>query len=185
MKKTVLIWTLLLLACIPGFSQQLSFYRESLNFELDSSRFYVSGMYFIRNNADKAISTHLFYPYIYDTSVIDSISVYNCNTMQSLDVLEGKKGHRFNLAIPANDSAVLNIRYNHLHNHHSVTYILTSTRFWGRAFNEADYTLRVQKGIKPTQLFMSPDTLWSDNEYLYYYWKRFQFMPDKDFIVEF
>jgi hypothetical protein len=177
---------ILLIALLPkGMGQSLNFYRESLNFEIDSSHFYVSGMYFIRNQSDKVLETPIIYPYIYDTKIIDTISVYNCNTMQYLDVHKETKSHRFILKIPANDSVVLHIKYSHRHNRKDVTYILMTTHAWGRAFEQADYTLRVKSGIKIKQLFLPPDSTWSENNYTYYHWERNNFMPESDFNVTF
>jgi hypothetical protein len=166
-------------------SQQLSFYRESLNFELDSLRFYVSGMYFIRNLSPQVQSTSIYYPYVYETEEIDSISIYNCNTMEYLEPFAGKKGHRFKLTIPASDSVLLHIKYNHKHNGKEATYILSTTQFWKHPFQVADYTLRVTNDIKINQLFMPADSSWKSLAYTYYYWKRFNYMPEHDFKLEF
>lgn len=166
-------------------SQQLSFYREALNFELDSSRFYVSGMYFLKNSNNKPVQTKIFYPYIYDASTIDTISIYNCNTMEFIEPFKGKKGHWFNLNIPANDSVVLHIKYNHLHNDSTVTYILLSTQFWKKPFVQADYTLRVKEGVEVERLFLPIDTTWVETKYIYYSWQKFNYMPQTDFVINF
>ena len=179
---TLLIAFLLLFGNLK--SQQLTFYRESLNFELDSSHFYVSGMYFLRNNS-KPGKTKIYYPYIYSTDIIDTILVYNCNTMEYLDTFTGKKGHWFDLEIPANDSVVLHIKYSHVHNDSSVTYILLSTQYWKKPFIQADYTLRVKSGIEIKNLFLPVDTSWTEQSYQYYQWQRFNYMPKTDFIIDF
>ncbi|HAN00676.1 MAG TPA: hypothetical protein DCQ26_18940 [Marinilabiliales bacterium] len=166
-------------------AQPLTFYRESLNFEIDSSHFYVSGMYFLRNPNTKPGTTRILYPYVYETSQIETISVVNLLTMKKLDVLPVKKGHSFQLQVPGNDSVVLHIKYSHQHDGTRATYILTTTKFWHRPFDEADYTLRVKKGIVVEKLFLPPDTTWIDLDYIYYHWKRRNFMPESDFTIEF
>jgi len=179
--------SLLVVFFIAGnsFCQPLSFYRESLNFELDSSRFYISGMYFIRNLTNQDQSTGIYYPYIYETEIIDSISVYHCNTMQFIEPLPGKKGHQFNITIPASDSIILHIKYNHLHNQKDVTYILSTTKFWNHPFQMADYTLRIKEEVCIDKLFLPSDSTWKDNQYRYYFWKRYNYMPVSDFVVHF
>ncbi len=166
-------------------SQQLNFYSEALNFEIDSTHFYVSGMYFISNKNNKQGRTKIFYPYVYNTNIIDTISIYNCNTMEYIKPFKGKKGHWFNLAIPANDSVVLHIKYSHRHNDSTVTYILLSTQYWEKPFIKADYTLRVKTGITVNKLFLPVDTTWHKPPYQYYQWQKFNYMPKTDFIVNF
>lgn len=179
------LFLVLQLALCITHAQQLSFYRESLNFELDSTRFYVSGMYFLRNESTKDLSTNIYYPYVYETEQIDSIAIYNCNTMEYISPFAGKKGHWFKLSIPASDSVVLHIKYQHQHNKHEATYILTTTQFWKHPFQVADYTLRVKDSIAIEKLFLPADTTWKQHGYQYFYWKRFDYMPEYDFKVEF
>jgi hypothetical protein len=183
MKKKLLLVGLLFVIYAQG--QQLSFYRESLNFELDSTNFYVSGMYFLRNGDEKPVKTKIFYPYVYDTKLIDTLSVYNCNTMEYLRTFTGKKGHWFNLEVAASDSVLLHIKYNHKHNDTLVTYILLSTQYWKKPFNQADYTLRVMDVIEIEKLFLPVDTTWVESNYTYYQWRRCNYMPATDFTIDF
>lgn len=174
---------LLILSVGTVQAQHLSFYREALNFSLDTEKFTVSGMYFLRNYADSDRETRLFYPYIYETDFIDTLSIYNCNSGVFEEAQKGKKGHWLPVKVPASDSVVLHIKYSHSLPKDSVTYILLSTKAWGKPFEQADYVLRVDKGIEVQKLFLPPDTVYVDSNYHYYQWQRKNFMPASDFTV--
>ncbi len=176
---------LLSISILNCTGQSLQFYRESLNFELNDSCFYVSGMYFMRNTSNQNINTPIVYPYVYATDSIEGISVYNCNSMLPLETHEGNKSHWFTLQMNASDTAVLHIKYHHRHNKNNVTYILLTTKAWHRPFEQADYTLRVKKGIQVEQLFLPADKSWDEGEYTYYHWERRNYMPKTDFTVKF
>jgi hypothetical protein len=184
MQKTILA-VFLCLAAFQLKSQPLEFYQESLNFTLDTGKFTVSGMYFISNTGKKELTTTIYYPYVYPTGNIDTISVYNCNTMEYMPVFAGQKGHWFKLFVPEIDTVVLHIKYSHKHNDSLATYILTTTKYWKKPFQVADYTLRAARELKVNDLFEKPDTSWADSFYRYYYWMRHQYMPKKDFTVKF
>ncbi len=142
-------------------------------------------MYFLRNSNNTDIETKIYYPYVYSTDIIDTIAIYNCNTMQNIKPFKGQKGHWFNVNIPAKDSVILHIKYKHKHNDSAATYILLSTQYWKKPFIKADYTLRVKNGIEVNKLFLPVDSTWQKNNYQYYYWQKFSYMPQSNFTVDF
>jgi hypothetical protein len=79
---------------------------------------------------------------------------------------------------------LLHIKYNHKHNDTLVTYILLSTQYWKKPFNQADYTLRVMDVIEIEKLFLPVDTTWVESNYTYYQWRRCNHMPATDFTID-
>lgn len=176
---------LLFFFCKIIYCQELSFYQESINFSIDNTDFTVSGMYYFKNNSSRDLYSTVYYPYAFSAINIDTISIMNFSTNQPIKAVIKNDMHVFDLFLPSNDTCVLNIRYSHKHNDSLVTYILESTKFWNKAFDKADYTLRVIEKLEVDSMFMPPDTAWLSHPYKYYRWEHDNFMPKSNFNIHF
>ncbi len=87
--------------------------------------------------------------------------------------------------IPAQDTTVAHIGYQQKLIGGKAEYILETTSFWGRGFEQAYYDLTFPKTITIDSLSYLPDDLEETETSYKLIWKKKDFLPFKNFIVEF
>ena len=168
-------------------AQSLGFFEESLLFEISGDFFTVDGQYYFRNTGQSDIHQILFYPFPADDDPlsIDSVSVTETPVAEEqLLVHRSDKGFSFLVQLKAGEEKAYHIFYRQKVSHHA-RYILTSTRQWGNPLEKAFYQLKVPLEIKPTSFSYPPDYQEENLDETIYIWYRENFMPDKDFEIEF
>lgn len=169
------------------YSQSLEFFEESLFFEISGGFFTVDGQYYFRNTGQNDIHQILFYPFPADEDPlsIDSIFVtVTPVTEEQLLVHRSEKGFSFLVQLKAGEEKAYHIVYRQRVSHHA-TYILTSTKYWGKPLEKAFYQLKVPANNFITFFSYPPDYQEENTGGIIYYWYRENFMPDKDFKIEF
>jgi hypothetical protein len=91
-------------------------------------------------------------------------------------------GALFKLALGANEEAVYVIGYVQKLETEETRYIITTTRLWGQALEQADYRLELDGDRNIGQFSIMPDSVATSGKSKTYYWKRKNFMPEEDFI---
>lgn len=172
---------LLFLAC-SLMGQGLTFPRESICFRLDRQHFSVSGYYYF---AGAAGLFPVLYPFPNGSGVVDSATVTDSKELRPLPYTMQDNGLVFGLNRPTADTSVIQIYYREKVTGGKATYILTTTRAWGRALEWASYSLLVAPGIKVTSLSLKPDSEMDTPLGRLYFFKRADFMPAGDFVVEY
>ena len=87
--------------------------------------------------------------------------------------------------IPAQDTTVAHICYSQELLGGKAEYILETTAFWGRGFEQAYYDLTFPKTIIIDSLSYMPDDLEETETHYKLIWKKKDFLPMKNFVVEF
>jgi hypothetical protein len=168
-------------------SQPLEFFEESLLFKISDCFFTVDGQYYFRNTGQEELSQVLFYPFPpgEGSEPVDSVSVTGIDvSREQLLIHRSEKGFSFLIHLKAGEEKVYYIYYRQkVHNH--ATYILTSTRHWGKPLEKAFYQLTIPMDIQITRFSYPPDHQENKTREKIYYWYRESFMPDKDFELEF
>jgi hypothetical protein len=182
----LIIHTVLQSNSLPLLSQELQFYREDIVFVMNSESMTTDAVYYFVNIGEKNINTMLFYPFPENTiSLIDSISISDDKSGKTIDYLDGKSGVYFNISVSAYGQCARRVYFRQaLHENH-FRYILTSTASWKRALEFANFELQVPVEIKVDSLSITPDTSFIKNDLQYLFWKKKDFMPDRDFEVWF
>jgi len=136
---------LLLTLFFNGFllGQNISFFKEDLNFKLNQDSFVVDGLYYFRNTTNKEVQQMMFYPFpdIEKYGEINSIEITKKGDTVSQIATVSKKGSLFKLFIEPNGEAVYHIRYNQQLKSNQAKYIITSTQHWGEGFEQANYLI--------------------------------------------
>ena len=165
----------------------MEFYREDLNFVLNTEKFIVSGIYYFRNETDRDIKRTLFYPFPNDTLYEEVTDFSSICLQDSLDVTTkiSKKGAYFRISLQAGKEANYFISYQQNLLGNKAEYILRTTKTWGKPFKEVNYTLKFPMEFTIDSLSYIPDSLKTlENKYeLYYHYE--DFMPDRDFLIKF
>lgn len=167
-------------------SQSIDFFREDLKFRLTESHFEVTGDYYFRNNMSYPFTMKLKYPFPQDSvfGKIDSVSCIDLSDSSSpIDLI--KQGHMmFTISIPANEYRVYRIIYHHQLRGNRALYILTTAQRWGKPFEQVSYELVVEN-LHIDSLSYIPDKVEVFSDSTKFYWKKEDFMPDRDFEVFF
>jgi len=184
MKKLLPI---LLLFSSFSYGQQADFFQEDITFRLSKSLFDVEGYYWFANNSDKAIFSNLFYPFPnYSGEKIDSVRLFNISSGENVNYnFEGNHGISFNLNIQPRDTVLLQIGYRQEIKSDSALYILRSTKSWGKPLVKAEYKLIIPDSLTITEFSYLPDKTYEIQNQKIYYWKKKNFMPEKDMIFYF
>ncbi|MDD2387467.1 MAG: hypothetical protein PHP52_11875 [Bacteroidales bacterium] len=184
----IVFLSILLLFAKLIVAQGLEFYREDISFRIENDIFYVNGLYYFCNTSADTLKHNLLYPFPGDkTSLnIDKILIVDESTglhipFDSKYYLE--KGIYFNLVLSPYSTVNIRIFYEQKISENTIEYILTSTKAWGKPFELANYSLVANAGYKNLVFSYLPDSI--DNESGTYFWKKRDFMPDKNFIVKF
>ena len=186
MKRYVLIITYIILPFL--LSGELRFYREDLHFTLTDSTFSVDGLYFLRNLSEQTYHQRLFYPFPQDNlygEVID-VSCESISRSDSSKVIQwDKNGAHLLVIIPAQDTSIVRICYKQKLMGNKAEYILETTVFWEKGFEQAYYDLTFPKTITIDSLSYLPDELEETETSYKLIWEKKNFLPIKNFIVKF
>ncbi len=184
--RNIIIFVFVLAAAVEIQSQNVDFFREDLRFRLISGQFEVEGDYYFRNNTASLLVTKLIYPFPQDSSFgkIDSVSCIDLSDLNSPINLINQKHMIFTISIPPNESKIFRIAYHQQLKDSKASYILTTTNRWGKPFERASYELLVEN-LDVDSLLYVPDKVEVFNDSTKFYWKKENFMPDRDFEVYF
>jgi hypothetical protein len=182
-----ILFPVLILSHFRLYSQSLEFFEESLLFEINDGVFTVDGQYYFRNTGQKELNQILFYPFPASegSEPVDSVSVTGIPvSAEKLLVHQSDEGFAFHIHLNTGEEKAYQIYYRQkVHNH--ATYILTSTQLWGKPLEKAFYQLTVPVDIQITGFSYPPDYQENKTNERIYYWFRQDFMPDKDFELDF
>lgn len=167
-------------------SQDLQFYREDIVFKASAGNVITDATYNFCNLSEKNFKAPLFYPFPENTrELIDSILVIDLKADTALPIREGRSGVFFPISVKAYGQAAYRVYFRQKLIEKKFTYILTSTETWGRALEFANFELQVPKELSIDSLSYPPDTSFIKNDIHYYFWKKKDFLPKKDFEVFF
>ena len=181
----------ILLTVLPSYSltvlsQDLQFYREDIVFKVSADHVITDATYQFCNLGEKDFKVPLFYPFPENTrELIDSIMIKDGKADTALPFREGRSGILFPISVKSYGQAAYRVYFQQKFIEKRFTYILTSTESWGRALEFANFELQVPAGISVDSLSYPPDSTFIKNDIQYFFWKKKDFMPERDFEVFF
>jgi hypothetical protein len=92
---------------------------------------------------------------------------------------------RFMINLPPYAYKMIRVFYRQRHNGTAARYILLTTKNWNKPLEDARYSLVIRKNIVIDQFSIAPDRSVDFGDTTVYYWKRKNFMPERDFEVKF
>jgi len=184
MVKTLNI--LILFSCFT-LGQRADFYREDITFRLDSSCLNVEGYYWFANHFDKEMNSEIYYPFPnYLGGSVDSIRLFNISTgTRSHFKWESDNGISFLLKIAPLDTVFFQIGYRQKIIADCAIYILRTTQGWGKPIDLAEYKLIVPDSFIIKRFSYPPDKTYEIVKNKIFYWKKENFMPERDMIFYF
>lgn len=184
MKKYIL-HLLILIAVMASHTQAqkpVTFFEEHIDFVLDSVSFSINGIYSFHNESRQPVNEHIVFPFADKTSGIDSIRIVNLNTFEKVPFIRLESSVSFEFNMQPNDTVDLNIFYRQKPSTRN-TYIVTSTRTWGKPLDTAVYSLTTPADLQVDSFSYIPDSVIKDHCKRVYKWEMHQFMPVRDFEI--
>ncbi|MFB6317860.1 hypothetical protein [Saccharicrinis sp. FJH54] len=184
MIKVFLCFFVLFISVSPYVQAQnnVFFFEEHIDFEIDAVRFSVNGIYSFYNAGPQDKLQPITFPFASDMDKIDSVRIINLNTGGLIPFGRQIKAVSFMLIIPAGDTVDVNIFYRQKVSYIN-TYILTSTQAWGEPLKKAVYTLTNDADISIKSFSYLPDSSRISNNKQLYFWEMQDFMPTQDFEI--
>jgi hypothetical protein len=174
-----LILTLFFVIPINLLAQQkLEFIGERIDFEINSVRFSVNGVYYFSNNSEQEIRQTILFPFSKNTDSIAVKRVYNLTYSENLSFKELNNAVAFKVLVLPKDTVKVNIAYSQMTVKENI-YILESTQTWGQAIKRADYSLAFDTSVQIDSLSLIPDSLTNN----VYFWNKQNFYPNENFKV--
>ncbi len=161
---------------------RVSFFEEHIDFSIDSNYFYINGIYSFRNWSAGDVNQIIGFPFASQTDSIDLINVTDLNALQKVPFKTEKRAIFFNLQMLPNDTLDLNIQYRQKRATKN-SYIITSTQSWGKPLHKAIYSFTAPAHLQIKTFSYPPDSMVIKGDEKVYYWKKLNFMPQKEFDV--
>ena len=161
----------------------VTFFEEHIDFSIDNKYFNINGIYSFYNNSNEIVNQDILFPFAVKSSLIDSIRVINLNSMKALSFSKLDHAISFSLLLQPKDTLDINIFYRQKSSNKN-TYIITTTRMWGRPLDKAIYRLTAPKDMDVHSFSYKPDTMRILDEKKIYQWDKYHFSPQSDFEFE-
>jgi hypothetical protein len=172
--------------CLPLNSQDLQFYREDITFKLNENYMATDACYYFCNTGNKDVKTQLFYPFPENTlEQIDTLMILDLDTHEVISYRKGKTGVFFGISVKAYGQSAYRIYFQQWLTGNNFKYILTSTKNWGRALEFANFELLAPVSLSIDSISYPADTSYIKDNLQFYFWKKKDFMPARDFEVAF
>ena len=186
--KIASVFFIILFFSIDVYCHPLEFIQEDISFSIQDSFFCVDGIYYICNVTDKPVNNILFYPFPIDSlyGIVDSVLIYNLTDTIPLEIIKRKEnGFSFKISLEPFRVGKYKIFYRQKLNGNKAEYILTTTKYWGKPLQIANFQLDIPNHIKIDSLSFEPDSIYVNQDINKYFWQMIDFMPDKNFIIIF
>lgn len=160
--------------------QTVSFFEEHIDFAIDHSYFTINGIYSFGNSSDHIVTQKIIFPFAKNDALADSIRVFDLNRHKKIQFYRLKDAIAFDITLNPKDTLDVNIGYRQGRLAKN-TYIITSTKFWGKPLKKAFYTLTVPKDMNVASFSYKPDSVTSSKKADIYYWGKYDFLPEAEF----
>jgi hypothetical protein len=186
MVKSLLISLSLFIGQGRVYAQNTSFCKEHLTFKIENGYFHVTGEYMLRSTNDSTGRISLFYPFPTDSvfAPVDSLFIFDTGRNNEIPVLKQSASGAF-FIIPLDSVTTVLISYRQKLLSCEARYILTSTRHWEKPLEEAIYELITPADMKIRYFSYTPDNGQKFDKQVIYYWRKTDFMPERDMVFMF
>jgi hypothetical protein len=166
--------------------KEASFVRENITMKIERDHFYVIGSYYLKNNDQNGITLVYPFPTGPEYGAVDSFYIFNLSGKDTIKVYKSSPERvLFSLELEKDTETGIQVSYRQKLNSNVAKYIITTTRVWQEPLESAYYQLIVPEEIKITSFSILPDDSLDTGSEKIYYWKKFNFMPEKDMVFHF
>ncbi len=186
MIKTIQILIVILIGRSICYSQEnLLFESENLTFNIQDSVFFVEGLYYFNSAIENEYP--IFYPFPTDSvySKPFNIHVEYINTSQEINYNIASDSSSIVFSVLIKGETPLLITYNQYLKANKAKYILNTTKYWGRPLKQVDFKLVTALDVVIKSFSITPDKKFTLENKKIYLWQKENYMPKKDFEIEF
>ena len=179
--KTLSYFIIIYVCCICR-GQNINFFREKISLNILGETCEIEGTYYFKNPTDTEVSRLIYYPFIIedDLPLPDSISIFDQINQSVINYTMSDSGIHFILLMPPRSIQIILINYTQRTPDHRVEYILTTTKYWRRSFDFAEYQIEIPNEYQLTAMSHNFIKQPSESAKNIYYFKIKNFMPKKN-----
>ena len=181
-KDLFLSLSLVFVSVLVQAENKVTFFEEHIDFNLDAEHFSINGIYSFHNTTNNTVYQHILFPFAVKVNVIDSIRILDLNRLTEIKYNVLDSAVSFNLCLLPNDTLDINLFYRQKTSTKN-TYIITTTKYWGKPLDKAVYTLTIPKETIIDSFSYAPDTMRIIPGKKLYIWDKSDFSPQLDFDV--
>lgn len=177
------IYALEMLICTAGYSQEIHFSSEKLEFVIGDNSVSLTGKYRFKNPLDQSVAQPLIYPFVIteDLPFPDSVDVRQENG-QPVHFNKGKDFVSFIVKIPPKGNITIDVYYRQPVKKNRFEYILTTTRNWQQPLDSAEFFIRVPEFYDVAELSFPYGWIDTTAGFKTYCLRFEDFYPDKNLI---
>jgi hypothetical protein len=165
----------------------IRFYREYVKVEPAPGSAKVTALYYFRNASDRKVHQDIFYPFPVDRFELYPrvIRVYQKTSdgLRPMGFSQHEAGVLWSMTFQPLEAETVKVVYVQDIKRPRAKYIVTTTRFWQRPIERAEFEFRVPASLDSVRLNFKPDTETVSGDTVVYYMRQDAFMPDEDLIV--
>jgi len=167
----------------------VEFFKEEISMTVNKNEFAISGTYYFRNNTNSDKPMPIVFPFYIDDSTLYpydiKVSVIEGNDERPLDFQENRERGSIRFAIPMNPDEVTTWRLEYAQkiDRPQATYILQSTKAWGKPLEEAQYRIDIPDNINVDYIWADVDSVTESGSREVLWIHKIEYMPFKDMII--
>lgn len=155
------------------------FAREEITMNVRAGSVEVWGLYHFENSAANPVTAGIFYPF-----PLDSVHGYpDSIALPGFDFVPGDSGISFKVRFEPQAEDSFLAYYRQPLRGKQARYIVTTTRAWRRAIDQARFRITVPAGFQDVRLSYKPDAKEETDSMVIYSFARRGFYPNQDVVV--
>ena len=157
---------------------------------VNKDEFAISGTYYFRNNTDSDKPMPIVFPFYIDDSTHYpyeiKISSIDGNDDSPLDFQENRERGSIRFDIPMKPKEIIawHLEYTQKIDRPQATYILQSTKAWGRPLEEAQYKIDIPDDIDIDYIWADVDSVTNNASREILWIHKTEYMPFKDMTIK-
>jgi hypothetical protein len=181
--SSLIFWGLYLSAQVfyptSSSAQSTRFVREEISISVLGESCIVTGEYHFRNESGDTVANQILYPFPHLAGLPEptTIEAEDLSTHSHVGVSKIAHAALFWISLPPHSERPFRIRYVQPTPSRLMSYILTSTRSWGRPLERATFRLLLPHRYTLTSLSIPADSSWESEEGRTYLLQKACFMP--------
>jgi len=184
MKKLILVVLFVTFSISRSFADMpVEFFKEEVNIKLGKNTATIKGLYFFENNSDFHIDATISYPFSVDSNHQYPTKIKILDPRQPLRFTKTKKGIKWMLHLDPNGIMKVSVEYSQKVKGNTITYILTSTKFWKKKMDKAMFTIETPTDFPKLNISLEPDSVKDRENKIFYFITKRYFLPEKDLKV--
>ena len=165
---------------------ELSFFKENITFTICApDTIEIRGIYWFSNTGNDSVTTTIYYPFPLDTGEVfpHYIEVTRHGTRKAISYRQVTNGIEWRQTVPARGLDSVLVVYRQKVKKGVGQYIVSTTKFWDKALQKADFEVRIPKRMVMTFWTFQADSISTTRDMIIYHSHFDSFLPDREMDV--